>query len=116
MQDRLDGDFQVAATPDTEEPGWYDPGVIEHQGVARLQQPRQIPDRQILQPGLRPDHQEPRGFPGDRRSQGDTAFGQIKIKIAYEHGWRMRRLVACVKRPLPVPATGLMDKPGRMGE
>ena len=85
VQHDLDAGGRLLAHAQAVEPGRNDLGVVEDQHVARPQEIRQVADAQILESGLRPDHEHARGIARLRRTERDAALGQIEIEEVDAH-------------------------------
>ncbi|MNT08075.1 hypothetical protein D3C72_1428040 [compost metagenome] len=85
VQGGLDLDGQgLAFRPDTlshaRQARRDDARIIEHQGVAGLQEVRQVADDPVVQRAV-PDHQQARGIARLGGAQRDAVIGQVEVEI-----------------------------------
>jgi len=108
MQRRLHLDRQgLALGPDplthARQTGGNDPRIVEHQGVARLQEVRQIANDPVFQRAAF-HHQQPCGIARIGRAQRNTVFGQVEIEIGGLHRALYRGLRRAAPRCGVLPA------------
>ncbi|MNO00412.1 hypothetical protein D3C81_2202950 [compost metagenome] len=85
MQGGLDLDgqglaFRSDAVAHARQAGGDDPRVVEHQGVAGLQEVRQVADDPVVQRAVL-DHQQARGIARLGGAQRDAVIVQVEVEI-----------------------------------